>query len=176
MSWSIAESDALHLPHVTLDPAVEDEARAGDMTNPFILSTLPLNLNLYLVSWWVVTMLKPGPWTSRSGCGPAGPSGSRSVRSPRRAQCDFHRPRCAPAAPATTAPARRSCTSADAPHTRLTGRHGNLMTTHFLSLLELVLQVCNYILYCNYITLNIFKKQHITNIWRNLIWHLFLDQ
>lgn len=93
---------------------------------------------LYLLSWWVEAVLRPGRWTSRSGCGQAGPSGSRSVRTPCRAQCGFRRPGCAPAAPSTAAPARRNRTSADAPRTRLTGRHRNFITNHFLNLLEFV--------------------------------------
>lgn len=83
--------------------------------------------SLYLVSYWTETLLKPGRWTSRSGCGPAGPSKSRSVRSRCRAQCDFRRPGCAPAGPSMAGPARRSCTSAGAQHTRLTGRHGHFI-------------------------------------------------
>lgn len=143
VSRSLAERDALHLPHVTLNPAVEDkEAGAADVIHPLMMtSKSEPTQSQYLASWWVATVLRPGPWTSRSGCGPAGPSGSRSVRSPRRAQCDFHRPGCAPAAPCTAAPARRRRTSADAPHTRPTGTHENFITNHFLNLLELVVQV-----------------------------------
>lgn len=137
VNWSFAERDALHLLHVTLTPAAGDKVGAGDMSNPLIWimsSKSESSQSLYLVSWWVGTVPKPGRWTSRSGCGPAGPSGSRSICSPCRAQCDFRRPGCAPAAPSTAAPARRRCTSAVAPRTRLTGRHGNFIKNHFLDL------------------------------------------
>lgn len=97
------------------------------------------SLCLYLLSWWVVG--RPGRRPSRSGRGHAGPSGSRSARSPCRAPCGCRRPGCGPAASPTAAPARRSRTSADAPHTPLTGRHENFTTRydgqkHFLNLLE----------------------------------------
>lgn len=146
---SSAESDALHLRHVSLSPAVKDEQSSGDMTHnhrptPDLTMTSAKTSEsasshcLYLVSWWADAVLRPGRWTSRSGCGQAGPSGSRSFRTPCRAQCGFRRPGRAPAAPSTACPARRSRTSADAPRTRLTGRHRIFITNHFLNLLEFV--------------------------------------
>lgn len=124
------------------------------MSNPLIwimTSKSESSQSLYLVSWWAGTVPKPGRWTSRSGCGPAGPSGSRSICSPCRAQCDFRRPGCAPAAPSTAAPARRRCTSAVAPRTRLTGRHGNFITNHFLDLFGIcfavILEWCHSLLF-----------------------------
>lgn len=68
-------------------------------------------------------------WPNRSSCAQAGPSGWRSGHSRRRAPCDSHTRAGVRLAPSMAAPARRTDSSADAPHTHQTGRQQSLINT-----------------------------------------------